>query len=520
MNSGQFKAKISATMLLIAILFLFSSLPASAQGGFAYYGGAAVAKSWEFEETSDRLLVQVYRQQNFEEPEKFGDPIEITGPDWEFEVADMDFYVDWEAPNPIPWKYSFREIEGAEPWQIRSGACNIYDSDVVFAPTPVGKGTLICQVTNMGLPWADIRVIKYSYNQNWERFSFRLTGPIDHPTAASHTIEVQLDQAVFSNPIFGSEGYSLFIDYLSQTRERLVPGKYRLSEINIPAGWELADLQCFGANAVIDLENQTAEIDLKIGQTGTCTFENRQSDNGRIKIEKHAYSEGSDQSIFFMELFSKNEGFQYQSFSLKGNGGSYIADFAPGIYSIIEYLPSYPDLREWTVISTCESSLGKEQTLAEIMLETDEIVECMIKNVPPNSIVIEKSTFPAGSNQKFTFKNGDTVVASLADGEYEIIPITPEMIGTTIEIKELIPSNWELTDIVCQEGVFEPPIVRAKQAPESLPSYGDLENGQAVIGIDAGESIICKFTNRNKPPEKPEMPEEPELPETGHLQRG
>jgi hypothetical protein len=41
-----------------------------------------------------------------------------------------------------------------------------------------------------------------------------------------------------------------------------------------------------------------------------------------------------------------------------------------------------------------------------------------------------------------------------------------------------------------------------------------------VIGIDAGESIICKFTNRNKPPEKPEMPEEPELPETGHLQRG
>jgi hypothetical protein len=232
-------------------------------------------------------------------------------------------------------------------------------------------------------------------------------------------------------------------------------------------------------------------------------------------LKKYAYSEVDYLGFFDLEVFSEKEGFRSLKVSLRGNGGSYIVDLDPGIYSIIEHLPTYPDLREWTEISTCDSSLGKEQTLAEIDLETDEIVECMIKNVPPNSIVIEKATFLAGSNQKFTFKNGDTVVASLVDGEYEIIPITPEMIGTTIEIKELIPSNWELTDIVCQEGVFEPTLMRAKQAPEMLPSYGDLENGQAVIGIDAGESIICKFTNRNKPPEKPEMPEEPELPETG-----
>jgi hypothetical protein len=43
----------------------------------------------------------------------------------------------------------------------------------------------------MGLPWADIRLLKYTYNQSWQEFSFELTGPIDHPTAASHTIQVE-----------------------------------------------------------------------------------------------------------------------------------------------------------------------------------------------------------------------------------------------------------------------------------------------------------------------------------------
>ena len=509
MNSGQFKVKISAAMLLFAILFLISNFPATAIGPTYYTGGAAVIKTWEFEETSDRLLVQVYRQQNFEEPEKFGDPIEVTGPDWEFRVEDMDYYVDLTAPNLVPWKYSFREIECAEPWQIRSEPCNIFDSYFDSQASIDGKGTIVCFVTNMGMPWADIRLIKYSYNHNqrWDTFSFELTGPIDHPTAPSHTIQVQPWNLVYSNPIHEREGFSLFYAYLNQTRERMVPGKYRLSEIGIPAGWELADLQCFGADSVIDFENQSVEIELKNGQIGTCTFENRESNNGRIKLKKYAYSDTHYLNPFYLEVFKENEDTLFLGISLKGNGGPYIMDLAPGIYSIIEYLPTYPDMRDWTAISTCGSSLGKEQTLAEIDLETDEIVECTIKNMPPNSIVIEKETFPAGSNQKFTFKNGDTVVAALADGEYEIIPITPEMIGTTIEIKELIPSNWELTDIVCQEGVFEPTLMRTKQAPEALPSYGDLNNGQAVIGIDAGESIFCKFTNRNKPPEEPELPE-------------
>jgi LPXTG-motif cell wall-anchored protein len=93
-------------------------------------------------------------------------------------------------------------------------------------------------------------------------------------------------------------------------------------------------------------------------------------------------------------------------------------------------------------------------------------------------IVVEKQTDPDGDQTAFTF-TGDAA-GDISDGQQITVS---ELAPGTYTSTETVPTGWDLTSIVCDEG-----------------ANGDLDTKTATYTIVAGETLTCVFTNTKQPP--------------------
>ena len=97
-------------------------------------------------------------------------------------------------------------------------------------------------------------------------------------------------------------------------------------------------------------------------------------------------------------------------------------------------------------------------------------------------------TEPAGNGQEFGFYG--KLNGKLTDGGMLFREYAPD--GQTWSVREQVPAGWKLKSVDCRE-------IQTTQGGVSsqnlLPSRGNLEQNEALIGLDAGEVVLCVFTN-------------------------
>ncbi|MGH3132147.1 MAG: prealbumin-like fold domain-containing protein [Gaiellaceae bacterium] len=228
------------------------------------------------------------------------------------------------------------------------------------------------------------------------------------------------------------------------------PGSYSVAE-TVPAGWSLTSAVCSDGSAA-------TAIALDAGETVTCTFTNTKQ--SKIVVEKQTNPEGDPQSFGFTASYDGD------GFSLTDGQQNDSGPLAAGTYAVSENVPAGWDL---------ESAVCSDASPANaIALAAGETVTCVFTNEKDAKIVVEKQTSPDGSQQVFPFTasyDGDGF--SLADGQQSD---SGDLDPGTYSVSETVPAGWDLTSAVCSDG-----------------------SGVDAIGLAAGETVTCVFTNTQQP---------------------
>ena len=93
--------------------------------------------------------------------------------------------------------------------------------------------------------------------------------------------------------------------------------------------------------------------------------------------------------------------------------------------------------------------------------------------IPPGNVIVEKQTLPDGSQQTFGF-SGD-IAGTIGDGQQ----ITASLAPGTYSVTESATSQWNLTDLVCDDD----------------NSTGNIGTRTATINVESFETVKCTFTN-------------------------
>lgn len=93
------------------------------------------------------------------------------------------------------------------------------------------------------------------------------------------------------------------------------------------------------------------------------------------------------------------------------------------------------------------------------------------------AIIVEKQSDPDGDAQSFTF-TGDAA-GTISDGEQIVVSDLP---AGTYTSQEAVVDGWRLTDISCDDG----------------NSTGNVATRTVTFALEAGETVICTFTNEKE----------------------
>ena len=252
-----------------------------------------------------------------------------------------------------------------------------------------------------------------------------------------------------------SAGFSL-TDGQTNTSGLLVPGTYSAAE-NTPTGWDLTGASCDDGSAV-------GAIGLQAGETVTCTFTNTQ--RGRIIIVKQTDPDGSTQQFTFDPSYAAD-------FQLRDGESNDSGFLQPGDYSVSETEPTGWDLTS----ATCSDG----SKVDAIHLQSGEVVTCTFTNRQRGSIIVKKVTQPSTSTQQFAF-TGDAA-GTIGNGETITVG---NLVPGTYASTESVVSGWDLLSIVCDD------------AGSATASSGSLPLAKATFRLDAGETVMCTFTNRER----------------------
>lgn len=214
-------------------------------------------------------------------------------------------------------------------------------------------------------------------------------------------------------------------------------------------------------------------------------------EQGTIIIRKEASFESATQFAFESNVPG------HVSFSLvdDGSGSGDTITFpglAPGPYTVTELVPS-----GWKLNSIACSWSGESEVVldlsgwASIDLAADDTVECTFTNDPdPGTIIIQKFTDPPGLDEfnfGFTDDIADPNGFELSDGEQKVFSGVEPGTYTVTEIDpgQTLADAFSLSELVCEDS-----------DAEGTPSEANLNQGQATINLDPGETVTCSFTNK------------------------
>ena len=263
--------------------------------------------------------------------------------------------------------------------------------------------------------------------------------------------------------------FQLIGDGATTTAIPVTPGSgYTVSEDDPTAsGWALTGASCG------DGSDPLTDIVVSPGEAVVCTFTN--TPLGSATVIKSTV--GGNGEFFFagdapIGPFSLDTTDQFMAST--GDLFDFILD--AGIYDVTETVPDGWALTSIGCDNESDTSIGTATASMDVALA--ESVTCTFENTADGTLIIQKQTLPAGSDQSFEFvgdANGFLVDYSVANDELEISG-QPGLYSSA----ELVPEGWALTGINCTGQI------------ESGITTGDTN---VLVDLAAGETVICTFEN-------------------------
>ena len=255
---------------------------------------------------------------------------------------------------------------------------------------------------------------------------------------------------------------------LSNTRTfaSVTPGSgYSVSE-TVPGGWDQQSASCSDGSP-------TSNVSLSAGETVTCTFTNRK--RGQIVAVKDAVP--NDPQDF---SFTAGGGLSPSSFDLDDDSDGTLAasrtftDVMPGSgYSLAETVPGGWD----QTAATCDDG----SPVSNINVAAGEIVTCTFTNRKRGQIVVAHDAVPDDA-QDFSFTAGGGLSPASFSLDDDLDPALSNTrtfndvpVGAGYSVAESVPAGWDLASATCDDG-----------------------SSVSNIGVSAGETVTCTFTNHKR----------------------
>ncbi|MBM7818359.1 LPXTG-motif cell wall-anchored protein [Cellulosimicrobium cellulans] len=261
---------------------------------------------------------------------------------------------------------------------------------------------------------------------------------------------------------------------------QIVPGvRYSFVESDGP-GWVEGALTCVvtpaGGGEPFPLAD-LSDFSVGPGDVAACTAENAR--HGTIVVTKVV--DGADGEFDFTGDWQEPEEFSIGTEG--GVGTATFEDVAPGSYVVTEVPQDGFENTALTCVDGDPDGTGSEASagVGTIALDPGETVVCTYTNTPWGTLVVDKVTEPAGSEQEFGLEwapeGGEPTPFTLTDGDE---PFSPGPLAPgTYTVTETATPGWTLADLVC------------------VGSSGSttVDGATATVDVLPGETVLCTFTN-------------------------
>ncbi|OGM87387.1 hypothetical protein A2616_01265 [Candidatus Woesebacteria bacterium RIFOXYD1_FULL_33_11] len=317
---------------------------------------------------------------------------------------------------------------GSFPWTVNV----VKDDDIV------------CTVTNTRVNNASITIVKDSFPDDPQDFSFTTTGT----GLSNFSLDDDVDGTLLNTKIFNN----------------LSSGTYSVAETLVPE-WTQTSAVCSDGSTV-------SAISLQAGENVTCTFVNTKK--GHIVIDKVTYPLGDQQSFIFTTTGTGYFGFNLTDVSTPND-----QELIPGNYSVSEASETGWDSDG----GVCVSSIDDTETVGNLELDPAETITCTFTNTKRGKIILEKQTNPDQASGSFTFTGG--VAGTISDGGQIIIEnVIP---GQYLSTENDPTPSFDLTNISCDD------TTNGGQA-----SFGNVGARTITFNVDPGETVKCVVTNTQR----------------------
>ena len=268
------------------------------------------------------------------------------------------------------------------------------------------------------------------------------------------------------------------------------PATIVITETNIPAGWDLADLTCSGDDdvaTVIDLANKTATVTLQYNDANAlasqanviCSFNNKTLPSLTV-VKNTAGGNG----VFGFVSSDPINGFDLDT-GTSNTAQTAFSNLQPGTdYGIVEVIPD-----GWSLSSaSCSNGSGTFSSdgvlggLTNISLELGENVTCTFNNALGAVTTLSKITVGGDDSFDFTSTLPDGNFSLTTSGGSSPLASVTNLAAGTYTITEDPKAGWELTDLECTESVIE-------------DSTTDIPSRTITLNVQVGETISCTVTN-------------------------
>ena len=236
----------------------------------------------------------------------------------------------------------------------------------------------------------------------------------------------------------------------------------------VKAGYSVESVTCLNGNQTV-ATSSNASVNLTVPTDGTinCYFKNKQ-DSANLTIKKVATG-GSATFGFTSNTVLGN-------FNLDGNTQTSTVAIPVGSFNVTETALSGWSLDSASCTGTNATKNGSQLSFTSTK---DADIVCTFTNSRDTAnVTVTKKTI--GGDGEFSF---ETTVPTLGNfnlttvGGTKSTPVAVVPTGT-YDIKEVVPANWNLTDITCVGN-----------------NSGSLLGTKATIVVTKGANITCTFTN-------------------------
>ena len=372
-------------------------------------------------------------------------------------------------------------------WGLTNLVCTGDDNSSVDAATGVATldvdagETIVCTYTNT--QDATVRIIKNAVPDNGQDFAYTTTGTGAAAFTGGFSLDDDADATLPNTRLFTFTGSQL--------------GAKTVTETLPVSGWGLTNLVCTGDdNSSVDAATGVATLDVDAGETVICTYTNTQ--DATVRIIKNAVPDNG-QDFAYTTTGTGAAAFT-GGFSLDDDADATLPNTRLftftgsqlGAKTVTETLPvSGWGLTNLVCTGDDNSSVDAATGVATLDVDAGETIICTYTNTQDATLRIIKNAVP-DNGQDFAYTTTGTGAAAFTGGfsldddadatlpNTRLFTFTGSQLGAKTVTETLPVSGWGLTNLVCTgDG----------------NSSVDAATGVATLDVDAGETIVCTYTN-------------------------